>query len=85
MYSIDGFDQIMFQAGATHANVSVVSHAVAHRPSPSAGSGSGLLGLAERLALVGGHLDHHTDGRGDFVLRAGLPVSQPVPAAAPRR
>jgi succinoglycan biosynthesis transport protein ExoP len=27
--ALDGFDQIMFQAGATHANVSVVSHAVA--------------------------------------------------------
>jgi succinoglycan biosynthesis transport protein ExoP len=27
--ALDGFDQIMFQAGATHANVSIVSHAVA--------------------------------------------------------
>jgi uncharacterized protein involved in exopolysaccharide biosynthesis len=27
--ALDGFDQIMFQAGANHANVSIVSHAVA--------------------------------------------------------
>ena len=65
--------------------IEVVSHAAAQRPSPSAGSGSGLLGLAERLALVGGHLEHHTDGQGDFVLRAGLPISQHSPATASSR
>ena len=52
----------------------------------AAGSGADLLtGLAERLALVGGHLEHHTDGQGDFVLRAGLPISQHSPATASSR
>ncbi len=75
--------------------IEVVSHQAATRtpagplpaagPPPPAGSGSGLLGLAERLALVGGHLEHHTDDQGDFVLRADLPPSQPAPAPAPSR
>jgi signal transduction histidine kinase len=37
------------------------------------GSGTGLVGLAERAALTGGRLDHGCDRRGDFYLRAGLP------------
>src|SRR6188472_2235813 len=37
------------------------------------GSGSGLVGLAERAALTGGRLDHGFDRRGDFYLRAWLP------------
>ena len=35
--------------------------------------GSGLIGLAERLALVGGTLEHGTDASGDYVLRATVP------------
>jgi signal transduction histidine kinase len=38
-----------------------------------AGSGTGLIGLAERLALAGGDLEHRTTPEGDFVLRARLP------------
>jgi len=30
-------------------------------------------GLAERAALTGGRLDHGSDRRGDFYLRAWLP------------
>jgi signal transduction histidine kinase len=41
-------------------------------PSP-AGAGAGLAGLAERLALVGGQLEHGTTATGDFVLRATIP------------
>ena len=37
------------------------------------GSGTGLVGLAERATLSGGHLDHGLDEMGDFVLRAWLP------------
>jgi signal transduction histidine kinase len=35
--------------------------------------GSGLIGLAERVALAGGALEHGPNPRGDFVLRATLP------------
>ena len=37
------------------------------------GGGTGLVGLAERVALVGGELQHGPDPDGDFVLRATLP------------
>ena len=40
------------------------------------GSGTGLVGLAERTALSGGHLEHGLDERGDFQLRAWLPWPQ---------
>ena len=35
--------------------------------------GSGLIGLAERVELAGGALEHGHNPRGDFVLRATLP------------
>ena len=37
------------------------------------GSGTGLVGLAERAALSGGHLEHGLDAHGDFRLHAWLP------------
>jgi signal transduction histidine kinase len=37
------------------------------------GSGAGLLGLQERVALAGGTLVHGPDGSGDFVVEAELP------------
>jgi signal transduction histidine kinase len=37
------------------------------------GTGAGLIGLAERVALAGGELRHGPDARGDFVLSATLP------------
>lgn len=37
------------------------------------GAGTGLVGLAERVALAGGELRHGPDAAGDFVLRATLP------------
>jgi signal transduction histidine kinase len=37
------------------------------------GARAGLIGLAERLALVGGELEHGTGAMGDFVLRATVP------------
>jgi signal transduction histidine kinase len=38
-----------------------------------AGSRKGLVGLSERVDLVGGALEHGSDGKGRFVLRATLP------------
>jgi signal transduction histidine kinase len=43
---------------------------------PIPGSGTGLVGLAERATLSGGTLDHGRDANGDFWLRAWLPWSQ---------
>jgi signal transduction histidine kinase len=40
---------------------------------PIPGSGTGLVGLAERAALAGGSLQHGRDEHGDFHLRAWLP------------
>jgi signal transduction histidine kinase len=40
----------------------------------TSGSGLGLIGLGERLAVVGGRLEHGPDDHGDFVLRATLPA-----------
>ncbi len=39
----------------------------------SAGAGAGLIGLSERLALVGAELEHGPDASGDFVVRATFP------------
>jgi signal transduction histidine kinase len=52
--------------------VEVVSRRSALRVD-SDGAGSGLIGLAERVELVGGALEHGLNPRGDFVLRATLP------------
>ncbi|MFA1547299.1 sensor histidine kinase [Actinomadura chokoriensis] len=41
---------------------------------PLPGSGAGLVGLAERVALLGGSLEHGRTGDGRFRLRARLPL-----------
>jgi signal transduction histidine kinase len=60
--------------------VEVISGAVTAAPGvPSltgAGSGTGLIGLSERLALAGGDLEHRTTAGGEFVLRAMLPAQR---------
>jgi signal transduction histidine kinase len=54
--------------------VEVVSRrAVGGHPDQLPGAGTGLIGLAERVALAGGELEHGPDAGGDFVLRATLP------------
>jgi len=66
---------------ASHADgmvVEVVSRrpvgvAVAARGDRLPGAGTGLVGLAERVALAGGELRHGPDDTGDFVLRATIP------------
>jgi signal transduction histidine kinase len=45
----------------------------ASAPEPLPGAGTGLIGLAERVALSGGVLRHGPDADGDFRLRATLP------------
>ena len=37
------------------------------------GSGTGLIGLTERVRLAGGEIDHTISADGEFVLRAWLP------------
>jgi signal transduction histidine kinase len=44
-------------------------------PDPSAPSGTGLLGLAERVAVYGGSLSTGPGDDGGFVLRAELPLA----------
>ncbi|CND96487.1 histidine kinase domain-containing protein [Mycobacterium tuberculosis] len=43
-------------------------------PAPPPGSGTGLVGLAERVALLGGALEHGRTAGGGFRLRARLPL-----------
>jgi signal transduction histidine kinase len=66
--------------GPTAFMAEVISRPPAARPAPAAahareeaGAGAGLIGLAERLALVGGELEHGRNPAGDFVLRAIVP------------
>jgi signal transduction histidine kinase len=47
--------------------------AVASPGAPLPGAGTGLIGLAERVSLAGGELEHGVDHDGAFVLRASLP------------
>jgi signal transduction histidine kinase len=51
------------------------------------GSGTGLVGLTERVRLAGGEIDHMVSADGEFVLRAWLPwpaeAAQPPEAAEP--
>ena len=57
--------------------VEVVSRRALGAPKPGQlpGTGTGLIGLGERVALAGGELRHGPDASGDFVLRATLPWS----------
>jgi signal transduction histidine kinase len=54
-------------------------------PLAVSGSGSGLIGLAERLALIDGTLEHQLSADGDFVLRARLPLSPAALISSPAR
>jgi signal transduction histidine kinase len=42
-------------------------------PAAPAGPGAGLIGLAERVALADGRLEHGPNAIGDFMLRATIP------------
>ncbi|GCE02374.1 sensor histidine kinase [Embleya hyalina] len=47
-----------------------------HRPTAIPGAGAGLIGLRERVALIGGRLDHGPTTDGDFSLRVWLPLAK---------
>jgi len=52
---------------------SLAAVGVAAAGTPLPGAGTGLIGLAERVTLAGGELEHGVDPDGAFVLRARLP------------
>ncbi len=57
--------------------VEIISHNLAApqtRRTPLPGAGAGPIGLAERVALAGGKLEHGASPAGDFVLRATVPA-----------
>ena len=62
-------------AAAADLVIEVVSRGSATATATESG-GSGLIGLAERVDLAGGVLEHGPNWRGDFVLRATLPWAQ---------
>ena len=47
---------------------------------PGGGSGLGLMGMSERVALLGGRLTHGRDGDGSFRLDVSVPLAAPEPA-----
>ena len=51
------------------------------RPGPSAGSGTGLVGLRERLAGLGGDLTAEAIPGGRFLVQVRLPLARESPAA----
>jgi signal transduction histidine kinase len=64
-----------------HGRRGLTVEVISHPPGAAAGGcrrapgggGAGLTGLADRLALVGGELEHGPTADGDFVLRATVP------------
>jgi signal transduction histidine kinase len=66
--------------GAPGTGLTIEAHNPAPVPAARAteipGSGTGLVGLAERATLSGGRLEHGRDEHGDFHLRAWLPWPQ---------
>ena len=66
---------LVIRAPAGNLEVEVRSLASVAVPAdaPLPGAGTGLVGLAERVALADGELEHGVDGEGAFVLRARLP------------
>jgi signal transduction histidine kinase len=73
----DAVDVTVAGNGPGSLIVEVISHsrsgAAATDKLVPAGPGAGLIGLGERLALVGGQLEHGASADGDFVLRATVP------------
>jgi signal transduction histidine kinase len=59
--------------GALRVEVRSLAPVAVAPGSPLPGAGTGLIGLAERVTLAGGELEHGVDPEGAFVLRARLP------------
>jgi signal transduction histidine kinase len=68
---ITGADGQLTVSVVSRRPIGVVARAASTVHTP--GAGTGLIGLAERVALSGGTLEHGPDRAGDFVLRARLP------------
>ncbi|WP_033342529.1 sensor histidine kinase [Catenuloplanes japonicus] len=68
----------------TDSSASVINTRPRHRPDP-AGSGSGLISLAERVRLAGGTLRTGPLPDGGFEVHAGLPRTPGSPAPPPTR
>ena len=66
--------------GSAHLSIEVTDTGGTRPPSADAGSGRGLIGLRERLALYGGTLDAGPRIRGGYRLEAVIPLA---PAASP--
>jgi len=50
----------------------------------TAGTGRGIIGMRERLSLVGGRLEHAGPRNGCYRVHATIPVEHAIPAAGPR-
>ncbi len=73
-YGADKTAQV--RVAATNDEVSIEASNPSAGEQTSSGAGLGLMGVAERVSLLGGRLSHgEYDGR--FVLRASLPVGAP--------
>lgn len=59
-------------------DVTVVNSAPGSRAEPMPGSGSGLVGLRERVELLGGTLQAHRRANGEFEVHARIPVELPA-------
>ncbi len=59
--------------GALEIDVRSLAAVAVAAEAPLPGTGSGLIGLTERVSLAGGELEHGVDPDGAFVLRARLP------------
>ena len=65
--------------GSTRVDIEVANASppasVPHDAVPR-GTGTGLAGVRERVALFGGTIDAGPDGAGGFILRVGLPLQE---------
>src|SRR4051812_9172700 len=59
--------------GDLHVEVRSLAPVAVAAAGPPPGAGTGLIGLAERVSLAGGTLEHGVDPDGAFVVRASLP------------
>jgi len=71
-YAADGSVRLTVTAGPDQVGISAVNQVNGRR---SGGSGLGLLGMAERVAVLGGSLTHGVHDSGRFELEAILPVA----------
>ena len=62
-----------------HVDVEVTNDAAPGPPSVYEGSGHGLVGMRERVGLLGGRLSAHARAEGGFAVLASLPLGGPQP------